>query len=224
MPNRILVLILLVAFTLTACGGVSGPSTGGGGIPTLTQLSYDGAVTLVVRAGSNVPGTNISYQGRAPDGRAILNIGGLQSLKSTFDSLNWSGPLASASVDLNLRVLTYDDSNLTLGGTVHLGISQINPQPGNPSTNPVANYLIPVTYTVQRGTAIPGTIVQYVGSRTEGAEFLNLDQYPYRQRLDSVVWQGYLRDKVALRLDLRLLNFGDDSALLGGTAKVMFEQ
>lgn len=219
-------LLLIFSAALVACGGASGPPLPGGVTPNApADLKYEGAITLGVTTGSNVPGTTIIYQGKTADGRAILNIAGLQSLKSTADSLDWAGPIgAGAQANLGLRVVTFDDSNLALAGTIRLIIPGVNPQPGNPSSNLIAGYTIPTTYNVPRGTTIPGSVVQFVGSTPQGAQFTNLDQFPYRQRFDSVIWQGHLRDKIAVRLDLRLINFGDDSALLGGTARVMFEQ
>jgi len=189
------------------------------------QIAYDGAVTLQVASGSTLPGTNITYEGKAPDGRAIMRINGLQALKSTADSVNWTGALVLFSlVDLNLRVVTYDNSGMTLAGTIHLVVQDPTPTPADPSTNLIADFTIPVTYIVSRYQTVPGTVISYVGAKPEGAEFANLDQYPYRQRFDSVVWQGRLRDRVAIRYELRVLDFNDDRAVLGGTAHIMFEK
>lgn len=215
---------LILLWPLVACGSV----IGGDNAPPPSgaqRLVYDGAITLSIRSGSTLPGTTIAYQGRAPDGRAILTLSGLQALKSTADSVTWSGSvLPKTTVTLNLRVLTYDDAAVNLGGTIHLEILDPNPQPGEPSPNLITGYSIPVTYNVPRAATIPGSVVIYMGEKPEGAEFANLDQYPYRQRFDSVVWQGRVRDKIALRLDLRVLNYNADAVLLGGIAKVMFEQ
>lgn len=189
------------------------------------QITYDGAVKVTIAAGQTFPGTNIAYQGKAPDGRAILSVGGLQALKATADSVNWSGALVLFSlVDLNLRVLSYDESKLDLAGTIHVVVQDPTPTPATPSSRLIADFTIPVTYTVDRNRQIPGTTVSYVGAKTQGAEFANLDQVPYRDRFDSVVWQGRLRDRIAVRVDLRLFDFNDDRAVLGGTARVMFEQ
>lgn len=189
------------------------------------QISYDGPVTLTINAGELLPGTTIAYQGKAPDGRAMLSLNGVQALKATADSVNWTGALILFSlVDLKLRVVTFDDKSLTLAGTIHLVVQEPNPLADNLSPNEIAAYTIPVTYTVDRNTFVPGTNVAYLGARSGGAEFSNLDQFPFRERFDSVVWQGHLRERIALRLDLRVLDFNDDRAVLGGTARVIFEQ
>ncbi len=189
------------------------------------QITYDGAVTLKIPIGATLPGTNITYEGKAPDGRAIMRINGLQALKSTADSVNWTGALVLFSlVDLNLRVITYYNSGMNLAGTIHLVVQDPTPTPADPATNLIADFTIPVTYIISRNQTIPGTVVSYVGARTEGAEFANLDQYPYRQRFDSVVWQGRLRNHISLRLETRVLDFNDDRAILGGTARIMFEK
>lgn len=218
------VLLFTLYASLVACGNL--PFVGGsGGTPTpARQITYDGAVTLNVRAGETLAGTTIAYQGKAADGRAIMSINGLQALKATADSVRWSGaPVLFSLVDLNLRVVTYDDSNMTLAGTIRIVVQEPNPTPAQPSPNPIANFIIPLTYTVARYTNIPGTNVSYVGAKTDGAEFANLDQFPFRERFDSVVWEGRLRERIAVRYDLRVLDFNDERVILGGTANVMFE-
>jgi hypothetical protein len=153
-----------------------------------------------------------------------MTIDGLQTLKATADSVKWSGALVLFSlVDLNMRVLTYDDSGMNLAGTIRILVQDPNPTPADPASNPMANFVIPLTYTVQRSTNLPGTTVTYVGSQTQGAEFSNLDQIPFRDRFDSVVWQGRLRERISVRYDLRVLDFNDDRVILGGTANVIFE-
>lgn len=217
-----LVFLFALFIPLYACSNI--PIIGGGAPTPSRQISYDGAVTLNVRAGETLAGTTIAYQGKAPDGRAIMSINGLQALKATADSVKWSGALVLFSlVDLNLRVVTYDETNMTLAGTIHIVVQEPNPTPAQPSPNPIANFIIPVTYTVNKNSILPGTTVGYIGSNTDGAEFSNLDQFPFRERFDSVVWQGRLRERIAVRYDLRVLDFNNDRVILGGTANVMFE-
>lgn len=211
-----LVLVLLLA-AFPACQFLATPTPA-------RQISFDGPITITIQAGTTLPGTTMAYNGKAPDGRAIMILNGAQSLKATADSVNWTGALVLFSlVDLKLRVLTYDENNITLAGTIHLVVQEPNPTAGNLPVNRLGEFTIPVTYTVNRGAFIPGTNVSYVGAKTGGAEFTNLDQVPYRERFDSVVWQGHLRERIALRLDMRVLDFNDDRAVLGGTAQVIFE-
>lgn len=197
-----------------------------GAAPTPSrQISYDGPVTLTIRAGETLSGTTLAYYGKAPDGRAIMSLNGAQALKATADSVNWTGALVLFSlIDLKLRVVTFDEAGMTLAGTIHLVVQEPTPSAGSLVAKRIAAYTIPVSYTVNRGAMIPGTNVTYVGARTGGAEFTNLDQYPFRERFDSVVWQGHLRDRIALRADLRVLDFNDDRVVLGGTAEIIFEK
>lgn len=215
---------------LVGCGNLpfigSLPIIGSGpAAPTPSrQITYEGAVTLNVQAGKQLAGTGVVYQGKAPDGRAIVMIDGLQGLKSTADSVRWSGALVLFSlVELNLRVVTYDESSMNLAGTIRIVVQEPNPVPADPAKNPMAAFTIPLTYTINKGGVIPGTNVTYDGAESGGAKFQNLDQIPYRERFDSVVWQGRLRERVSVRYELRLLDFNDDRAILGGTAQIIFE-
>ncbi len=205
--------------------GLGGCQVLPGAAPTPSrQISYQGPVTLQLKAGETLPGTTLAYYGKAPDGRAIMELGGAQALKSTADSVNWTGALVLFSmIDLKLRVVTFDEAGMTLAGTIQIIVQEPAPVAGNLSANRAAEYTIPVSYTVNQGDVIPGTNVRYVGARTGGAEFTNLDQYPFRERFDSVVWQGHLRERIALRLDLRVLDFNDARVILGGTAQIIFE-
>lgn len=215
--------LLAAAVFGSACAAI--PSVNLGGPTPSRQVSYDGLVTLSAKTGEAIAGTSIVYQGKAPDGRAILNIGGLQGLKSVADSVNWSGALVLFSVvDLNLRVVSYDENGITLAGTIHVVVQEPQPAAGTTSQNQIASFLIPATFTVNRNGTLPGTTVVYVGAKTGGAEFANLDQFPFRERGDSVVWEGHLRDRVALRADLRVVDYNDDRVILGGTVRLTFEQ
>lgn len=216
-----LVFLLMLFVSLNACSEI--PIVGGAPTPA-RQISFEGPVTLTVRAGEALAGTTIAYQGKASDGRAIMTINGLQSLKSTADSVKWSGALVLFSlVDLNLRVAAFDETGMTLAGTIRIIVQDPTPTPAAPSPNPLASFTIPLTYTVARNTNIPGSTVAFVGAKEQGAEFSNLDQIPFRERFDSVVWQGRLRERIAIRYELRVLDFNNDRAILGGTANVMFE-
>src|SRR5205085_10389255 len=113
-------------------------------------------------------------------------------------------------VELNLRILTYDETGMTLAGTVHIVVQEPEPIAGNPTPNPLASFLVPITFTVPVNGTIPGTNVAYVGDKTGGAQISNLDQYPFRERFDSVVWQGHVRQRIAIRQDLRVIDFNDD--------------
>jgi hypothetical protein len=225
MLHRILLLLTIFGgLILAACSGQLGlGSIDTPGAPN--QLSYDGAITLAIRNGQTLPGTNVGYQGKTSDGRALLTIGGVPAPKSTADSVNFTGsPIPGTLLTLNLRVGTYDSNTVNLLGTVHLVISDPLPQPGELASDSITAFGIPVQYSVNGGGTIPGSTVQYVGKTDQGAQFNNVGGFPYRQQFDSIVWNGHLRDKVALRLDLRLISYSEDSAVLVGTAQVHFEK
>jgi hypothetical protein len=222
---RLLLLLPSLAFLLAACSLPSLPFLpGGSSSQTSSRLVYDGVTWLEIRSGETLAGTTVAYQGKSPDGRALVLINGLQAIKTTGDSVNWSGSLASnSSVELGLRVITFDESVMRLFGSVHIEVLEPQPQPADPAPALLADYTLPVTYNVPRGKAIPGSVVIYQGENALGAEFANLDQYAYRQQFDSVVWQGRLRDRIALRLDLRVISYSAEGVNVGGTARIMFE-
>jgi hypothetical protein len=219
--------LFLLSLLLTACAGqLGGPVTIIDTPQTIQQdLVYDGAITLAIKNGQTLPGTNIAYNGRTPDGRANLSVAGLPAPKSSADSVNFVGsPAPGAVVNLNTRVTTYDSAQVNLFGTIHVVISNPQPQPGAAAAQTVTAYAIPVNYNVTGGERVPGSLIEYKGKSDQGAEFTNVGGFPFRQQFDSVVWDGRLREKIALRLDLRVLNFSDDAATLVGTAKLIFEQ
>jgi hypothetical protein len=224
MQRLLLVLVVVSASILAACAGL--PCFGSGDTSTSpNQIAYDGAILLTVKNGQTFPGTTIGYQGKTLDGRALVTIAGQQAPKSTADSVNFTGsPIAGTLLTLNTRVGNYDSNAVNLFGTVHLVVDNAAPQMGAFGPDTITGFGIPVQYSVNRGQTIPGSTVQFVGKTDQGAQFSNVEGFPYRQQLDSIVWSGHLRDKVALRLDLRLLNYSEDSATLGGTAQVQFEK
>jgi hypothetical protein len=227
-PRILFPTLFLSALLFVACAGPSLPLPlpGGGDTPAAgSDLTYDGALSITVKNGQNYPGTDVGYQGKSADGRALLVIGGEQAAKSTLDSVNFSGVLVPGTqLNLTTRVGTYDQNAVTLLGTVHIVIQDPHPQAGDPSPNQITAFSVPVQYTVNKNSYIPGSTAQFLGQSTQGAQFSNIGEFPYRSQFDSVVWTGHLRDKVAVRLDLRLLNSSDESATLAGTAQVKFEK
>ncbi len=219
----ILILPILLAI-LPACF----PSIGGisGGTATPRQIKFTGPVTTRIISGESLPGTNIQYLGRTPDDRANVIIGGLAAPKKGGDSLNWSGsPVPFTLVNLRTRVLTYDDGALNLVGTVDVIIQDPKPQPAqSPSSSYVMEFTLPAHHNLVRNQSVPGTTLAYVGKKTEGAQFSGIEGYPYRQQLDSVLWSGFLRDKVFIKADLRVTFYNDTNADLLGTMMIRFEQ
>ncbi|MGE5140779.1 MAG: hypothetical protein ACM3JD_15035, partial [Rudaea sp.] len=58
----------------------------------------------------------------------------------------------------------------------------------------------------------------------QGAWFSSIGEYPYRQQFDSVVWSGHIRDKLALKTDLRIVAISQENVSLFGTAQIRFEK
>jgi hypothetical protein len=222
--QRLLFVVLFSASILAACAGLPGIGSGDSSTSP-NQIAYDGAILLTVKNGQTFPGTTIGYQGKTPDGRALVTLDGQQAPKSMADSVSFTGsPIAGTLLTLDTRVGTYDSNAVNLFGKVHLVVDNPAPSMGTFGPDTITGFGIPVQYTVNRGQAIPGSTIQFVGKADQGAQFSNVEGFPYRQQFDSIVWSGHLRDKVALRLDLRLLSYSEDSATVGGTAQVRFEK
>ncbi len=224
-----LLLLLTALLALSGCAGFilpGGDGGGGGAVPTAAQtITFDGAITVSVKNGGTLPGTNLGYQGKSADGRALLLVNGQQAAKQLADSVYYSGaPVPGATLRLSTRVGTYDQNAVNLIGTVHVEVQDPHIDANMPAQDQITAFGIPVQYSVGKGQAIPGTFIQYLGQTQEGAQFSNIGEFPYRQQFDSVVWNGHLRDKVALRLDLRLISSSDESAALVGTAQIRFEK
>ncbi|UCC65422.1 MAG: hypothetical protein JSV36_10420 [Anaerolineae bacterium] len=205
-----LMIVLLVAL---ACNSKS-PSA----------LSYTAPFEIGVTAGNFLPGTELQYMGVA-DGMAEVYIKGQRALKQKADSLSWEGEVREGvSLELDLRVLWFDESTLHVGGTAKVVVKGASVQT---ATLPEAAALTfgnaPVAYTVKKGAPIPGTLLIYEGRTDEGAKFGGTDDYPYRKSGDSIVWTGTLEDKVWLDLDLRVGVYTDQSLTVAGLASVWIE-
>lgn len=212
---------LLLGCSLFPTGGtISGPNTPGAS----RQVVFDGPVTFRISAGEGLPGTNIAYVGKLADGRANVTIAGQTAPKKAGDSLNWSGaPVPFSLVALESRVVSFDDGGINLIGTVNVTIQNPNPQAALSTRTYIAEFSIPITYNLNRNQTVQGTTLQFIAKTPQGAQFAGLEGYPYRQQFDSVVWDGYVRERIYMHLDTRMLSFSDTSATLGGTLAIRFE-
>jgi len=185
------------------------------------KLTYTAPVEISVKAGENLPGTSIRYVGKSENGAELL-IAGQHALKQKGDSLDWEGdPVEGVSVDLSMRILWFTEEALHLVGTGKVVVRQPNPQPAFIQDDwPLKFTNAPVTYGVDRNEYIPGTTIEYLGKEEEGAHLGGIDGYPYRKGADSILWEGKLREKVYLRLNVRVLYIGEDSLRVGGTASI----
>ncbi len=185
------------------------------------ELTYTAPVEISVKAGENLPGTDIRYVGKSEKGAEVL-IAGQHAFKQKGDSLDWKGnPVEDVSVDLSLRILWFTEETLHLVGTGKVVVRQPAPQSGLIQTDsPLKFANAPVTYGVARNEYIPGTTIEYLGKEEKGAHLGGIDGYPYRKGADSILWEGRLKDKVYLRLNVRVLYIGEDSLRVGGTASI----
>ena len=210
---RVLIVLGLLLVGMVSCDLDSGKG--------LVELAYTAPVEISVKAGENLPGTSIRYVGKSEKGAEVL-IAGQHAFKQKGDSLDWKGdPVEGASVDLSLRILRFTEDTLHLVGTGKVVVRQPNPQPAFIQTDwPLKFTNAPVTYGVARNEYIPGTTVEYLGKEEEGAHLGGIDGYPYRKGADSILWEGKLREKVYLRLNVRVLYIGENSLRVGGTADI----
>ena len=186
------------------------------------ELRYAGPVEIGIVRGELLPGTDIQYLGKVADG-AQVSIRGEQALKKTGDSLNWEGDLMDGvAVDLELRVAVITEEELHVVGTVQMTVADPDPRPEPVNSGAPVRYKVPVAYRVEKGQAIPGSVVTYLGKADDGARLGNVEGYAYRQPGDSIVWEGKVRDRVWIELDLRTVLFTDDALSVAGTAELWF--
>lgn len=92
--------------------------------PDKPAFDYKVAVTYTVRKGETVPGTLLSYKGKAEDGAEFAGVSGYPYRKMG-DSLTWAGRLrGNTYLDMTLRVGAYTDEFVTLGGLATIGLTQ----------------------------------------------------------------------------------------------------
>jgi hypothetical protein len=142
-------------------------------------------------------------------------------MKQKADSLNWSGsPADGVKLDLRLRIAWFTKDALYTAGTLRLAVAKVDPQAAAYPAGAPLSYQAPVTYAVQRGGTVPGTTLSYEGKESDGARFGGVEGYAYRQTGDSLLWDGRLRPNVALRDELRLVQFDEQSARFVGVAHI----
>ncbi len=193
--------------------------------PPPNTLVYDAPVSLTIKNGTLLPGTSIAYGGKTDTGSGKILIAGLVAPKQTGDSVDWSGTLApDVSVKLSTRVATFDDQSITLVGSAHIEIGNVTVKPGGAPGIVLLEFNAPASLSLNKNDMIPGTNIVYVGSTTDGAQFLGVEGYPYRKPLDSLQYVGRINPKAFLRYDLRVTSFSDTNVLLVGTANIKVEQ
>jgi hypothetical protein len=204
-----LALILVASLFLTAC------LPGAGGDKT---LEYNGPTEQSVPMGQLVSGTDIRYVGYSEQG-AEVTIGEQRAFKKAGDSLDWKGtPVAGVDVALAQRILLINEQRLQTVGTVKVTVHDVEPAVARFPDKPLYSYKVAVTYTVKRGTAIPGTLITYQGKTENGAQLGGISDYPYRKLGDSITWTGRLRPNVYLDMTVRVIAYADDFMQVVGLA------
>ncbi len=189
------------------------------------------AYALRLKPGDSVPGTQLTYVTQTQDGYEV-DIGGQRAIKRTGDSFYWSGVIApGVFANYNLRITTSVFGRLPVGGPVEVIVLFPQPQalalPDNPEaqlhmSNIVIDYRVPINMSV------PGTTLVYQGTEDQGlgnqrttlARIGGLTGYPNLAVGDSLVWSGLLRDNVAVRYNLRVLTFDEESIRFVGTGEL----
>lgn len=209
----LVVLGLLLSF-LPACQrkSIGGP----------LELLYTAPFEAGIEKGSDLLGAGIHYVGLSDKGAEIL-IDDQSAFKQKGDSLDWKGsPVEDVDLDLTLRVLWFTEETLYVGGTAKAIVQDPTPELASiPAEVPVKYSNAPVTYRVEKGDYIPGTLVKYVSKQEEGIEVSGVEGYPYRKFGDSIVWEGKLREKVLLQLNVRVIFIAEDFISVAGTATLL---
>ncbi len=179
-------------------------------------LAYEGPQAYTLKPGEPLPGTDIRFVRQSAEG-AELTIGGQKAIKQKADSLNWSGsPAKGVQLDLRLRIVWFTQDALYAAGTAKVTVTGVAPRAGTIATTAPLAYELPVACSVPTNGVIPGSTLNYVGKAPDGAQFKGVEGYPYRQIGDSLRWEGWLRGNVAARQDLRVVQYDDGGARLGG--------
>jgi len=213
MRRWLVVIVSLILLSLSACSAGDWAN----------RLPYAGPVETSIGLGDWLPGSEIQYLGVAEDG-ARVSIGGKQATKKIGDSLDWREDVVrGVNVDQTYRVLLITPEELHLAGTVRVITSNAAPEPDSPNTDAPMHFKLPVGYHVDKGTAIPGTVITYQGKTDQGARLGNIEGYEYRKVGDSIVWEGRLRPGLWIELDLRTALITDDTLDVVGTADLWIE-
>jgi hypothetical protein len=90
--------------------------------PTNAMMEFNAPVTYSISKNEFIPGSNIAYGGSTSDGAKFLGVDGY-AYRKTLDSLQYLGRLnPKVSLKLDLRILSYTDAGVVLGGTANIKI------------------------------------------------------------------------------------------------------
>lgn len=95
-----------------------------GGTPGTPLLEFNAPVTHSLKKDQILPGTKIVYAGATPEGAQFLGLEGYPYRKQ-LDSLLYVGRInPKVFLRLDLRVVSFSESGVTLGGTANIKIEQ----------------------------------------------------------------------------------------------------
>lgn len=93
-----------------------------GGAAGTVLMEFSAPVSYSLSKNDTIPGTNLGYAGSTAEGAAFSGLRGYPYRK-TLDSLQYLGRInAKVYLKLDLRVLTFSDTNIVLGGTADVKI------------------------------------------------------------------------------------------------------
>lgn len=216
-----IILLLLMNLAISACqvGPIS--ISWGKAPPTPSgELVYQGPVKLTLAAGDDLPGTDVHYVGKSDKGAELL-IEGQQAFKRKADSVDWHGPLTEGiTLDLSTRIAWFTEEALHLVGMARVTVQNPTPQASPITTKWPIEYRTSVSYAVSLQGYIPGTLIQYLGQTDKGAQLAGVEGYPYRKVIDSITWEGKLKEDVFLKLDLRVVRYTKQTLDVAGLATI----
>lgn len=224
--------LLVLCLTTLAC---TIPGTGGSEQPEATPTPSGDSMTFLIPAysvnlepGDTVPGSQLEYVGKTGDLHDV-KIDGEPAQKRVGDSFIWSGVVApSVFAEYNLRLAPDFLGPLPVAGPVEVTVlnpvaTPLEAVPDWP--NAIRYNNIVLAHNVPAGWTIPGTTLVYEGVSTQGgvesARLSGLSGHPLFALGDSITWIGRLQDNAAIRYTFRVINFGENSLQLGGTAELL---
>ncbi len=192
-----------------------------------TTISFNGPIERTIAIGETIPGTSIQLTAVDDEGADFL-IEGLHSARVVGDSLDYDGAWPTApgiTYNLRLRLYRIGEESVRAAGVHQLTIRDIDPQPSSIFV-PTTDMKFPFTINIGMRDTFKGTTLGYAGWEDRGAQLTGLgtDEYPFRKVGDSVQWSGALRNDVSADFNLRMMNYGDSGARIGGLVTVGIPQ
>ena len=103
---------------------VDGVAPAEGQYPNTPLYSYKVPVIYTIQRGNTIPGTLITYKGKASDGAELSGVSGYP-YRRLGDSISWRGRLrANVYIDMTVRVVAYTDGLMQVTGLATIGLTQ----------------------------------------------------------------------------------------------------